>query len=151
MVFQPHITVTQHQEDGNYDIVDIDEQTCHKQRVQQLAPLEPETRQAVSCRQRNHQQQHQSQRCDQNGVEHIFAHLGSIPRIDEVLPVESGRQCPGVAVELCVLLDGCHKHPCHRHNDRHSQQDQHKIDKKFVQALRRTGGFFFRFLHVFPP
>ena len=100
MVFQPHITVTQHQEDGNYDIVDIDEQTCHKQRVQQLAPLEPETGQAVSRRQRNHQQQHQSQCCDQNGVEHIFAHLGSIPRIDEVLPVESGRQCPRIAVEL---------------------------------------------------
>ena len=61
VALQPDIAVPQHQEDGHHDVVDVDEQTCHEQRVQQLAALEPEARQAVSSRQRNEQKQHQCQ------------------------------------------------------------------------------------------
>ena len=150
VALQPDISVPQHQEDGHHDVVDIDEQACHKQGVQQFTALEPEAGQAVGGRQRNDQQQHQRQCGHDDRVEHILAHLGSVPRIDKVLPVEPGRQRPRVAVKLRVLLDGGHEYPCHRHDDDHRQQDQHKIDKELVETFRRAGRSFGGILHLLP-
>ena len=97
-VLQPLVAVRKHQIDGNHNVVDVDEQACHEAGVQELLTRKLESRQAVGGRQGHHQEDGQRHHRNDNGVQHIAAHVGLVPGIGKVLPVQMGGQCPGVAV-----------------------------------------------------
>ena len=144
-LFQPNIAVAEHQEDGDHDIVNVNEQACHEGGVQELLAEELEPGQTVSGRQCHHQQQGQRSCGDNDGVEHILAHLRRLPGFHEILPIEALGQVPGVGIEFGVLLDGCHEHPCHGNDDEHCQKAQYQVDKGLIKAL--TGEFDFLLFH----
>ena len=75
------------------------------------------------------------------GVEHVIAHIGRVPGIYEILPVEAGGQGPRVAVKLAVLFDGGQKDPGHRDEDAHRQGDEDHIDKDLIEPV--AGPVFF--------
>ena len=134
-VLQPGVAVAQHEEDGHDDVVHVDEQARHEHRVQKLASDKLEPGQAVAGGQRHDQQYHQRQRRHDDGVEHIVAHAGLGPGVHEVLPVKARGQRPGVAVELAVLLDGGHEHPCHGDDYADCQENEDEVNEKLVELL----------------
>ena len=144
------IPVTQHEENRYDNVVYIDKQTCHEDRVEDLVPLESESGKYICRRKRNHKDKRQRKNCNKYRIQQILSHLSILERHLKVLHKELFRESPWVGTgsdELRVPLKACHKYPRHRYNDRNRKYNESYIDNHFANNAAR----FLIFIHIFRP